>query len=74
MNCVKSQKHGVRRGVCRAFYHCRNVESCGVGEVYHGIYLDHQEIYFSNGSLHNYMIELVFVRLDIITVLIIICE
>jgi len=40
MNCVKSQKHGVRRGICRAFYHCHNVESCGVGEVYHGIYLD----------------------------------
>jgi len=40
MNCVKSQKHGVRRGICRAFYHCCNVESC-MGEVYHGIYVDH---------------------------------
>ena len=66
MNCVKSQKRGVRGGVCRAFYHCCNVESCGMGEVYHGIYLDHKEIYFPNGALHKYLIELVFVRLDII--------
>ena len=46
MNCVQSQKPVLRTGVLRVLCYHSNVESCGLGEDYHGIYLDHQEVYF----------------------------